>query len=130
MFSRLFKKKAKEILLIEDDEAVSSTVEIALKAKNYGVLKTTQGHNGIQLAMRNIPALIILDIRLPDMEGWQVISNLKSSEKTKNIPILILSQLNQVGDITTGFELGINGYVTKPLDLGKLYKKISEILGD
>lgn len=123
-------KKTKKILVIEDEESVLRAIEIALKAKGYNVLKASNGHDGLRLALSNIPILVILDIRLPDMDGWQVISNLKASDQTKNIPVLIVSQLNQIGDITTGFEMGANAYVTKPLDLAKFYKKVSEILKD
>ncbi|MBI4669074.1 MAG: response regulator [Elusimicrobia bacterium] len=129
MLSKFF-KKPRIILVIEDEEAVASTLEIALNAKGYKTIKTASGHEGTNLAMKNSPALVILDIRLPDIDGWQVLNNLRATESTKNIPVLILTQLNQMGDINMGFNLGATAYLAKPLDLSKLYKKVSEILGD
>ena len=109
---------------------MAHALEIALHAKDYKTLKASKGHDGIRMAIGHTPDLIILDIRLPDIEGWQVLSNFKASDKAKNIPVIILTQLNQMGDINAGFDLGATGYLTKPLDLHKLYKKITEILGD
>ncbi|MBI2069351.1 MAG: response regulator [Elusimicrobia bacterium] len=129
MFKKLF-KKSKTILVIEDDDSVAHTIEIALNAKGYKILRTSKGHEGIRMAMTHVPQAIILDIRLPDIDGWQVLNNLKATDKAKNIPVLVLTQLNQLGDINTGFGLGAASYVTKPLDLNKLYAKLAEILDE
>ncbi|MBI4064339.1 MAG: response regulator [Elusimicrobia bacterium] len=127
MLNKLFKaKKEKTILLVEDDEQLAHTVEIALATKGYKILRAKGGHEGLTMALKHQPLLILLDIRLPDIDGWWVLKSLKETQTTQNVPVVVLTQLNHMGDVNTGFNLGAVGYLTKPIDLQRLYKKVEE----
>jgi hypothetical protein len=94
-----------------------------LKKENYNVLQATSGPAGLDLAAKHIPDLITLDVMMPEMDGWEVLTALQNNETTKNIPVIMLTMTNE-RDI--GYSLGATDYLTKPVDwnnLSKILKK-------
>lgn len=116
------------ILLIEDELPVMETTALALSSRNYRILKAYTAKDGLGLAQTKKPNLIILDIQLPDMDGWRVLETLKANEKTKHIPVLMLTKLNQMGDVNKSFETGAAGYLAKPVSLSRLLEKITLLI--
>lgn len=120
--------KKKRILLIEDDADMVEAVKLRLEANNYEVLISRDGPEGLKKARSENPDLIILDIMLPKMDGFNVCRMLKFDEKYKNIIIIILSAKVQKSDIERGKEVGADAYVTKPFKSEELLAKINELL--
>jgi len=111
------------ILIIEDNADTRKFLE-AMLAKSYEVISAENGVIGIDYARNRSPNLIILDIMLPILSGYDTCSLLKKDEKTKHIPILFLSAKNTVNDITQGLDTGADDYVPKPFDYKELLARI------
>lgn len=118
------KLKKQKILIVEDDISLSQILQIALKTKDYEVDIALDGFEAIKKISQNLYDLILLDINLPKMSGFEVAKKLKMDEKTKNIPIIMITALKQEENIERGFELGCGNYIIKPLNLEYLCLKI------
>lgn len=113
------------ILLIEDDRLIVEPVERALKALNYTVLSAYDGATGLDKALNNQPDLVVLDIMLPKLDGWQVCKGIR--EKSV-VPILMLTALTDEVDRVLGLELGADDYLAKPFSTRELLARIKALL--
>jgi len=119
----------KKILFIEDESALQKTVGEALKQEDCDIISAIDGEIGLRLAQEKKPDLIILDLVLPKMHGFDVLKKLKGSAETKNIPVIILTNLEGVEDIDKAIELGATTYLVKAqYDLKEVVEKIKKIL--
>ncbi|HKE16729.1 MAG TPA: response regulator transcription factor [Kofleriaceae bacterium] len=117
------------ILVIEDDASIRLGLEDTLRAKGYRVTAATRGAAGLELAERERPDLIILDIMLPDIDGFEVCRRLKSGARaTAGTPIIMLSARGAELDRVRGLELGADDYVTKPFSLMELLARVTAVL--
>lgn len=114
------------ILIIEDDPAVSKGLAISLKKENYETLIESDGDEGYQTALRIKPELILLDIMLPNKNGFDICKDLRLN--SHNYPIIMLSAKAEEADKVIGFELGADDYVTKPFSIKELMARIKAIL--
>ncbi len=106
-------KKNNLILIIEDDKFLLKAYEIKLEKEGFNVLLAKDGATGISLAKKELPSLIILDLMLPKMNGFEVLKKLKSSEALKNIPVVVISVLGQKADQEKAIMLGAEKYLIK-----------------
>lgn len=104
---------SKTILFIEDESALQKTFNEVLAPEGYNVISAFDGETGLKLAKLKKPDLIILDLILPKIHGFEVLKSLKNDEKTKNIPIIILTNLESVENIDKALELGARTYLVK-----------------
>ena len=119
----------KKILVIEDESALQKSVRDLLESKGYEVFSALNGKIGLELALAKQPDLILLDLILPRMNGFDVLSELKKEEKTKHIPVLVLTNLEGADDVERALELGAKGYLLKSdYSLEDLGRKVEEIL--
>jgi DNA-binding response OmpR family regulator len=118
----------RKILLIEDDRDIVEMVEYNLQEEGYETIAALDGQKGIEKAQTEKPDLIILDIMLPVIDGFEVCKILKSDNRTMNIPVIILSAKSQETDKVVGLELGADDYVTKPFSPRELIARIRAIL--
>ncbi len=118
----------KKILVIDDEPLVLEVLKIRLKMKNYEVITASDGAEGIESAMREKPDLIILDIIMPGLDGYQVCRKLKEDIKTKAIPVIMLTALGQSAEREKGYSSGAYGYIFKPFDDEELLNSIEEAL--
>ena len=117
------------ILVIEDDASIRLGLEDTLKAKGYQVAVATRGQAGLELAERSRPDLIILDIMLPDLDGFEVCRRLKNPRGgMPEVPIIMLSARGAELDRVRGLELGADDYVTKPFSLMELLARVAAVL--
>jgi DNA-binding response OmpR family regulator len=117
------------ILVIEDDASIRLGLEDTLKAKGYEVAVATRGQAGLELAERSRPDLIILDIMLPDLDGFEVCRRLKNPRGgMPEVPIIMLSARGAELDRVRGLELGADDYVTKPFSLMELLARVAAVL--
>ncbi len=109
------KKRTKKIkiLLVEDEESLAQMYSTKFTSEGYEVDIANDGYTGLQLAQKNKPDLILLDIILPQMDGFMVLKELKQSAKTKKIPVIMLTNLGQNEDIKRGKDLGADDYLVK-----------------
>ncbi len=119
---------AGKILIIEDDQTAMRLIEYALKQRGYQVLTTYNGLEGIITAQKEEPDLIILDIMLPGIDGFEVCKRLHSGSQTAKIPILIVSAKNQKEDINTGFRAGADDYLPKPASPTEIISRVERLL--
>jgi DNA-binding response OmpR family regulator len=96
--------------------------------KGYEAITAADGAEGLRMAFSELPDVIILDVTMPKLSGWEVCKRLKKDDATKNIPIIFLTAKDQVPDKLLGLELGGDRYLTKPFDLEQLEKAVEELL--
>jgi len=124
-----FSDSKKTVLVIDDDPSLQRLLHVRLEMhEDVKVVKAMNGKNGLIQADAHNPDLIILDWILPDIQGIEVLERLKCKRKTKDIPILMLTGRNKVGNIEDAFDLGANAYLTKPVSLQTLGEKVNEML--
>lgn len=120
----------KRILIVDDEEDMRYAVKMQLEANGYEVLTAKDGQEGLTFARKEMPDLIILDLMLPKLDGYQVCRMLKFDNKYKNIPIVIFTARAQSDDEELGYQVGADAYVAKPFDPKRLLGKIKDLLGD
>jgi DNA-binding response OmpR family regulator len=121
---------AKKILVIDDEPELSKAIAIRLKASGYDVITAQDGVEGLEKAKSSKPDLIVLDILMPKMDGYEVCRLLKFDEKYKSIPIIMLTAKAQDIDRAIGKKVGADDYLTKPFETQDLIGKIKKYLGE
>ena len=115
------------ILIIDDDNATVQFLEILFIGRGYGVICATSGAQGIELARRHHPDLIMADVMMPDMNGYAVCQQLRADPITAEIPIVILTARNSLADKATGYESGANRFLVKPVAITRLAEIVDEL---
>ncbi len=118
----------KHILIIEDEKDIAELLEFNLSQSQYKTSVANNGELGIELARKNKPDLILLDLMLPGIHGLDVCRLLKGDEKMSNTPIIMLTALGQEENIVKGLEAGADDYVTKPFSFKILFARIKSVL--
>ena len=117
-----------KILLVEDNEMNRDMLSRRLQRKGYCVVTAEDGEKGLLLARSETPDLILMDISLPVMSGWEVTRLLKANEATRHIPIIALTAHAMVSDREKAIGIGCDDYDTKPVDFVRLSEKIESLL--
>ena len=115
------------ILLIEDEKNIVELVKYNLEREGFRVLTAMKGNAGLDMALREKPALVILDLMLPELGGLDICKTLKHNDKTSNIPIIMLTAKGAESDKVVGLELGADDYMTKPFSPRELAARIKAI---
>ena len=128
--SQLIELKAiltmKKILIVDDEPNIVMTLEYAFKKQHFEVYIARDGYEALQILEDNIPDIVLLDIMMPNADGYQTLEHIKNNEMLKNTKVVFLTAKNKVSDIEKGLKLGADKYVTKPFSVKKI---VSEILG-
>lgn len=119
-----------KILLIEDNEMNRDMLSRRLERRGYCIITAESGEQGLSCARSEAPDLILMDITLPEMDGWEVTRLLKTDASTRCIPIIALTARVLMSDQAKAFEVGCDDYDTKPVDFGRLTEKIENLLGE
>ena len=117
-----------KVLVVEDDYSVAENLRALLNAKGYKVFQSADGTAGVLAARKEMPDLILLDILLPKMGGFDVCKILKADPATKKIKIIMITGLSQMSDVETAFQNGATDYIIKPIDSERLFKKIEKAI--
>ncbi|HML23397.1 MAG TPA: response regulator [Aggregatilinea sp.] len=112
------------ILVVEDDFDISNMLKIYFSGQGYEVQVAPRGSEALSLTRKQLPQLIVLDIMLPDMNGYDVCRDLRSTTRTSHIPIIFLTQKDERSDKIAGLELGADDYITKPFDIEELKLRV------
>lgn len=120
---------AKKKILIVDDSNTILLMERMLLSKEYDILTARDGEDAVAKAYSETPDLVLLDVMMPKMDGFQACKLLKAQETTRNIPVIIVTTRGEEPNIETGFQSGCNDYVTKPINNVELLAKVRSFLG-
>ena len=112
------------ILVVEDDPDISKMLRIYFDSQGYEVILEMRGGDALQTCAKKMPNVVVLDINLPDMNGYEVCRELRSNLRTKHIPIIFLTQKDERSDKIKGLELGADDYITKPFDIEELKLRV------
>ncbi len=112
------------VLIVEDDLDIADMLNAYFRVQGYEVLTVNWGEDGIRSCLTHAPDLVILDIRLPDIDGFEVAKRLRSNRKTKDIPIIFLTEKRERSDRLKGLELRADDYITKPFDIQELRLRV------
>jgi DNA-binding response OmpR family regulator len=119
----------KKLLVVEDDMILQKALQEFLTAEGFEIFTASDGEAGITAAKEKMPDLVLLDIILPKKDGYEVLAALKKDEKTKQIPIILLTNLGSLNDVEKAIELGATTYLVKSdYKLQEVAKKIKETL--
>jgi DNA-binding response OmpR family regulator len=118
-----------KILIAEDEADIRGLIVFSLRYAGFDVVEASNGQEAMDKALVESPDLVLLDVRMPRMSGYEVCRALKSREETKRIPIVFLSARGQEGEIKQGLELGAEEYILKPFAPDELSRRVEGILG-
>jgi DNA-binding response OmpR family regulator len=116
------------ILIAEDERDILELITFTLQYANHQVIPTGNGEDALIMARQELPDLILLDVRMPRLTGYEVCKILKSEDKTKYIPVVFLSAKGQEAEINAGLEVGATAYLLKPFAPDQLIDKLQSIL--
>jgi len=116
------------ILYVEDNEDNIYMLQNRLTKRGFEVLIARDGEEGIAMALREMPELILMDLNLPNVDGWEATRRLKASAETKHIPVIALSAHAMSGDRERALGVGCDDYDSKPVDMPRLLEKIGALL--
>jgi DNA-binding NarL/FixJ family response regulator len=119
---------AKQLLVVDDDPSLLLAVSETLRAEGYEVVTARRGAEAMVRVAEAMPDLIISDIRMPGMDGYALVRNLRSSPRTRLIPIIFLTAKDETADRIEGFRTGVDAYLTKPFESEELIAIVSSIL--
>ena len=120
---------SKKILFIEDESALQKTFGEILKQEGYEMISALDGETGLRLAKSEKPDLILLDLILPKIHGFDVLKKLKGDKETKDIPVIVLTNLEKIEDVDKALELGATTYLIKAqYSLEEVVEKIKKVL--
>ncbi len=117
-----------KILIVEDNEMNRDMLSRRLERKGYEVVMAEDGQKGVDMSKSEYPDLILMDLSLPIMDGWEATSTIKADDKTKDIPIIVLTAHAMAGDRERALEAGADEYDTKPIDFKRLLGKIKDFI--
>lgn len=116
------------LLVVEDDPDIGNMLRIFFAGRGYTVHVTSRGRDALTLTRQELPNLIVLDIMLPDLDGYAVCKELRTIPRTSHVPIIFLTQKDERSDRITGLQLGVDDYITKPFDIEELELRIQNAI--
>jgi diguanylate cyclase (GGDEF)-like protein len=115
-------------MIVEDDTDISNMLRIYFQSQGYEVAVAPRGEDALEMCRQQLPHIIVLDIMLPDLDGYDVCRNLRANLRTSHIPIIFLTQKDERSDKIHGLELGADDYITKPFDLEELKLRVKNAM--
>lgn len=120
--------RQQQILIVEDDLDLLEMLSSYFSVQGYKVLTVAWGEEAVDIALEKMPDLVVLDIRLPDIDGYEVARRLRDQHRTKNLPIIFLTERRERVDKLAGLELGVVDYITKPFDIQEVRLRVRNVL--
>jgi DNA-binding response OmpR family regulator len=117
-----------KILIAEDERDIRELITFPLQFNGYQVLPTCDGEDAFETAKKEIPDLIVLDIRMPRMTGYEACLNLKAEMTTRHIPVIFVSAKGQEGEVQAGLDMGASEYLIKPFSPNQLVDLVQKVL--
>lgn len=120
----------KKILLVDDDPDILRLVEVVLKRSGFNVVTAKNGPDALSYLQKDLPAMILLDVAMPGMNGFEVLSQLRNLENLRSVPVMMLTARSQKEEIIKAIQMGAQNYMVKPFDSKELITRIKKILGE
>ena len=117
-----------KILVIDDDVAINELIKINLELQGYQVLQAYNGIEGFALAKQEAPSLIVLDVMMPEVDGFTVAQRIRQAEEISDTPIIMLTALSELNNKVNGFNIGVDDYLTKPFEIDELIVRVRALL--
>lgn len=117
-----------KILVIDDDLAINELVKVNLELAGYRVIQAFDGTKGFALAKQERPCLVVLDVMMPEVDGFTVAQRIRKNPETAEVPILMLTALSQLNDKVKGFDIGVDDYLVKPFEMEELLVRVRALL--
>ena len=117
-----------KILVVDDDLAINELIKVNLELNGYKVIQAYDGTTGFALCKQELPSCVILDVMMPEVDGFTVAQRIRKNESTAEIPILMLTALSQVSDKVNGFNIGVDDYLVKPFEMEELQVRVRALL--
>jgi two-component system phosphate regulon response regulator PhoB len=121
-------KMKKKVLVVDDEKDIVEMIAFNLQRNGYEVITAHNGNDGLDLAEKHVPDLIILDLMMPGLDGTDVTRRLKADPRTKNIPLIMLTAKSEETDVVVGLTLGADDYITKPFSMKILLARLGTVL--
>ena len=118
------------VLVVEDDAAISQLLTLQLEAEGFQVRTVGTGNDALGSAATALPSVVLLDVMLPDIDGWTVLRRLRALPATSSVPVIMLTSRAMPADEIRGWNLGATAYMTKPYEADELVAKIHQVLAD
>jgi two-component system, cell cycle response regulator DivK len=118
----------KKVLIVEDISEMRDLLIMQMQRMGFSVVSASSGTEGVEKALTETPDLILMDIMLPNMDGWETTRTLRANPQTKDIPILVVTALSTDAEINACVEAGCNYYLTKPFKMKELREKVNELI--
>ncbi|MHB8146107.1 MAG: response regulator [Vulcanimicrobiaceae bacterium] len=118
-----------KVLIVEDNEMNRDMLSRRLLRKGYDVVMAVDGEEGVAMAASEAPDIILMDMDLPKVDGWEATRRIKASDALKDIPVIALTAHAMTGDLDRALEAGCDDYDSKPIELPRLLEKIEKLLG-
>ncbi|MFK5891350.1 MAG: response regulator [Flavobacteriaceae bacterium] len=118
----------KKLLIVDDEPNIVMSLEFVFKKENYKVFIARDGAEAIEIIENSLPDIILLDIMMPKVDGYQVLKHLKEVASLNKIKVIILSAKNKIADIELGLQLGADKYISKPFSTRQLVKEVKKLL--
>ena len=124
-------KPLKKVIYFEDENDMVELVRIILGREGYAVQGVREGHVGLQAVKEELPDLILLDLMMPDMDGWEIFRQIKNDEAIMNIPIIVITAKAQTVDKVLGLEIAkVDDYISKPFRPHELVERVKKVLSE
>lgn len=120
---------SRRILLVDDSETILMMEKMILKKDHYEIVTAKNGKDGVAKALETKPDLILMDVVMPEMNGFEAVKRLRQEEATRSIPIVMVTTKAEAESMEAGYESGCNDYVVKPIDQLELITKVKSLLG-
>ena len=117
-----------KILVVDDDASINELIKINLELAGYKVVQAFDGTTGFALCKQELPSVVVLDVMMPEVDGFTVAQRIRKNDETKNIPIIMLTALSQLNDKVNGFNIGVDDYLVKPFEMEELLVRIRALL--
>ena len=123
-------RTVKKVLLVDDSNTILMMEKMVLRKTEYQVVTASDGEEGVARALAERPDLILMDVVMPKMNGFEAVRRLRQEEATREVPIIMVTTRGEAANVEAGFESGCNDYVTKPIDSIELLSKLRDHLGE
>jgi DNA-binding response OmpR family regulator len=120
----------KKILLVDDSEMILQMEQMILQQDRYEVVMARDGQEGVKKALKLKPDLILMDVIMPKLDGFEAVKRLREHPDTRRVPIIMVTSKAEAESMETGYECGCSDYIIKPIDSTELVAKVQNLLGD
>jgi CheY-like chemotaxis protein len=120
---------SKKVLLVDDSPTILMVARTLLEGASYAILSASDGQQGVETALTELPDLILMDVVMPGMDGFEACRRLRAMPPTREIPIILMTTRSSPEHVERGYESGCNDYIIKPFDGDELRAKVQNLLG-